>query len=88
MLSYQKAPVAYYKVCIEEFHLSANKCDANQNGKPSKQNWCFTFASKTYFKKSYFYFEGEQSPVRLRCAFHSFTVTCLPCKLQATMAIS
>lgn len=31
MLSYQKAPVAYYKVCIEEFHLSANKCDANQN---------------------------------------------------------
>lgn len=38
MLSCQKAPVAYYKVCIEEFHLSANKCDANQNGDflPSK----------------------------------------------------
>lgn len=38
MLSYQKAPVAYYKVCIEEFYLIANKCDANQNGDflPSK----------------------------------------------------
>lgn len=51
MLLYQKAPVAYYKVCIEEFHLSANKCDANQNGKPSKVKLVLYLCIQNIFQK-------------------------------------